>query len=56
MRSRNARLSAIRSFQKYAAHVDLTALAVIERSLAIPQKRRDSAVLGFLTRPEMERS
>lgn len=54
VRSRNARLSAIRSFLKYAAHEDLTALAVIERSLAVPQKRHDSAVLGFLTRPEME--
>lgn len=53
-RSRNARLSAIRSFLKYAAHEDLTALAIIERSLAVPQKRHDSAVLGFLTRPEME--
>ncbi|MFC3677089.1 tyrosine-type recombinase/integrase [Ferrovibrio xuzhouensis] len=54
VRSRNARLSAIRSFLKYAAHQDLTALAVIERSLAVPQKRHDRAVLGFLTRPEME--
>lgn len=54
VRSRNARLSAIRSFLKYAAHEDLTALATIERCLAIPQKRHDKAVLGFLTRPEME--
>ena len=54
VRSRNARLSAIRSFLKYAAHQDLTALATIEHSLAIPQKRHDKAVLGFLTRPEME--
>lgn len=52
--SRNARLSAIRSFLKYAAHHDLTSLATIEHSLAIPQKRHDKAVLGFLTRPEME--
>jgi site-specific recombinase XerD len=54
VRSRNARLSAIRSFLKYAAHEDLTALAIIERSLSVPQKRHDKAVLGFLTRPEME--
>jgi site-specific recombinase XerD len=54
VRSRNARLSAIRSFLKYAAHQDLTALAIIEHSLAIPTKRHDKAVLGFLTRPEME--
>ena len=48
------RLAAIRSFLKYAAHQDLTALATIERSLSIPQKRCDKAVLGFLSRPEME--
>jgi len=54
VRSRNARLAAIRSFLKYAAHQDLTALGIIERSLSIPQKRCDKAVLGFLTRPEME--
>lgn len=53
-RSRNARLSAIRVFLKYAAHEDLTALAVIERSLAVPQKRHDKPVLGYLTRPEVE--
>ena len=41
VRSRNARLSAIRSFLKYAAHEDLTVLAVIERSLAVPQKRHE---------------
>ncbi|MBK6491644.1 MAG: site-specific integrase [Sphingomonadales bacterium] len=54
VRSRNARLAAIRSFLKYAAHQDLTALATIERSLSIPQKRCDKPVLGFLSRPEME--
>ncbi|CZT37712.1 MAG TPA: integrase [Agrobacterium sp.] len=54
VRSRNARLSAIRVFLKYAAHEDLTALAVIERSLAVPQKRHDKAVLGYLARPEVE--
>lgn len=53
-RSRNARLSAIRSFLKYAAHQDLTALATIEHSLAVPSKRHDRAVVGFLSRPEME--
>ncbi len=54
VRSRNARLSAIRSFLKYAAHEDLTALAIIVRSLAVPQKRHDTSALGFLTRPEIE--
>jgi site-specific recombinase XerD len=54
VRSRNARLSAIRSFLKFASHHDLTALTGIEHALAIPQKRHDKAVLGFLSRPEME--
>jgi integrase/recombinase XerD len=53
-RSRNARLAALRSFLKYAAHYDLTALPVIERALAIPMKRFDRPVLGFLSRQEMQ--
>ncbi len=47
-RTRNARLAALRSFLKYAAHYDLTALLVIEQVLAIPMKRFDRPVLGFL--------
>lgn len=53
-RSRNARLAALRSFLKYAAHHDLTALPVIEQTLAIPMKRFDRPVLGFLSRQEMQ--
>lgn len=53
-RSRNARLAALRSFLKYAAHYDLTALPVIEQALAIPMKRFDRSVLGFLSRQEMQ--
>lgn len=53
-RSRNARLAALRSFLKYAAHYDLTALAIIEQALAIPMKRFDRPVLGFLSRQEMQ--
>ncbi len=33
VRSRNARLSAIRSFLKYAAHQDLSSLAIIDLSM-----------------------
>jgi site-specific recombinase XerD len=47
VRSRNARLAALRSFLKFAAHHDLSALAV-------PMKRFDRPMLGFLTRPEMQ--
>ena len=54
VRSRNARLAALRSFLKFAAHHDLTALAVIEQALAVPMKRFDRPMLGFLTRPEMQ--
>ncbi|MCZ0813523.1 tyrosine-type recombinase/integrase [Roseovarius sp. EGI FJ00037] len=53
-RSRNARWAAVRSFLKYAAHYDLTALPVIQQALAIPMKRFDKPVLGFLSRPEMQ--
>lgn len=53
-RSRNARLAAIRSFLKYSAHQDLTALGSIQHCLAIPTKRYDRVMLGFLTRPEMD--
>jgi site-specific recombinase XerD len=54
VRSRNARLAALRSFLKYAAHHDLTALPVIEQALAIPMKRFDRRVLGFLSRQEIQ--
>lgn len=53
-RTRNARLAALRSFLKYAAHYDLTALPVIQRVQAIPMKRFDRPVLGFLSREEMQ--
>jgi integrase/recombinase XerD len=53
-RSRNARLAALRSFLKYAAHHDLSALGVIEQVLTVPTKRFDRPMLGFLTRPEMQ--
>jgi integrase/recombinase XerD len=53
-RSRNARLAALRSFLKYAAHHDLTASQVIEQALAVPMKRFDKPMLGFLTRTEMQ--
>jgi len=54
VRSRNARLAALRSFLKYAAHHDMSALSVIEQALAIPMKRFDRPMLGFLSRPEMQ--
>jgi site-specific recombinase XerD len=53
IRSRNARLAALRTFLKYAAHYDVKELAVVERSLAIPVKRYDRPMLGFLSQSEI---
>ncbi len=53
-RTRNARLTAIRSFLGYAAHHDLSALPTIQRTLAIPVKRFDRPMLGFLSRDDMQ--
>ncbi len=54
IRSRNARLAAIRSFLNFAALQEPAALPGIQRALAIPMKRYDKPLLGFLTRPEMQ--
>jgi integrase/recombinase XerD len=53
-RTRNARLMALRSFLRYAASRDPTALPLANGVLAIPAKRHDKVLLGYLTRPEME--
>jgi integrase/recombinase XerD len=52
-RSRNLRLSGIRSFFRYASLRDVEHLAVANRVLAIPTKRAAHPLLTFLTRPEM---
>jgi site-specific recombinase XerD len=54
VRSRNLRLTALRAFLKFASRRDVTSLHVVERALAVPMKRFEQAMLGFLTRPEME--
>lgn len=53
IRSRNARLIALRSFLHYAAGRDPANLPTIQRALAIPCKRCDTPLLGFLTREEV---
>ncbi len=53
VRSRNARLAALRAFLKCASHRDVSSLHVIERSLGIPVKRFERPMLGFLSREEM---
>ena len=52
-RSRNLRLTAIRSFFRYAALEIPQHSALIQRVLAIPNKRQPRPLVGFLTRPEI---
>lgn len=54
VRTRNARLAAIRAFMNYASARDPTALPLAQRVLAIPQKRFDRRLLGHLTRTEVD--
>jgi len=54
IRTRNVRLAAIRSFLHYAALRDPTSLPIVERVFAIPVKRFDRPLLGFLSREETE--
>lgn len=53
VRSRNARLAALRSFLKFAAHRDVSSLQVIEQALGVPAKRFERPMLGYLSREEM---
>jgi len=54
IRTRNIRLAAIRSFFRFAATLDPASIGSIQRSLAVPFKRFNKPVLGFLTRQEIE--
>lgn len=53
-RTRNVRLAAIKSFMRYAAGRDVAALPIVQRTLAIPAKRYDKPLLGFLSSAEMD--
>lgn len=53
VRSRNARLAAVRTFLKFAARADIGNLHLVERALAVPMKRFDRPMLGFLSREQM---
>lgn len=53
VRTRNARLAALRAFLKFAGHRDVDALHVVEQALGVPMKRFERPMLGFLTREEM---
>ena len=53
-RSRNLRLTAVRSFFRYAAFEAPMHAEQIQRVLAIPSKRFARALVAFLTRPEVD--
>jgi site-specific recombinase XerD len=53
VRSRNLRLTALRAFLKFAARRDVASLNDVERALAVPMKRFEKPMLGYLTRAEM---
>ena len=53
VRTRNARLAALRSFLKFAGHRDVVSLQVIERALGVPVKRFERPMFGYLTREEV---
>ena len=54
VRTRNLRLTAIRSFFRFASFEEPAYSAHIQRVLAIPSKRHDKRQVDFLTRPEIE--
>ena len=54
LRTRNARLAALRSFFRFVALHLPDHLHQIQRILAIPQKKPDRPLVGFLTRTEVE--
>jgi site-specific recombinase XerD len=54
IRTRNARLTAIRAFIQYVAQRDPVTLPLAQRITAIPNKRFDQPLLEYLTRNEIE--
>ena len=54
VRSRNLRLTAIRSFFQYVAYEEPSRAAQIQRVLAIPGKRHTRSLVCFLSRPEID--
>ena len=52
--SRNVRLAAVHSFFRMVAIRDPASVGVATRVLAIPAKRTDKRLLGYLSRPEMD--
>lgn len=54
VRTRNARLAAIRSFFQHVAYSDPAAMGIAQRVLGIPGKRTSRRVVGYLRDDELE--
>lgn len=54
IRSRNARLAAIRSFMSFAALQESVLLPTVHQILAIRFRRYDKTFLGYLTREQVD--
>jgi integrase/recombinase XerD len=54
IRTRNARLAAIRAFANYAASEETSFLATARQIRVIPMKRFDRPLIGFLSREEIQ--
>ena len=54
VRSRNIRLSAVRSFFRLVALRDPDSIGIATQVLAIPIKRGDKKLIGYFTRPEIQ--
>jgi integrase/recombinase XerD len=54
VRTRNLRLTAIRSFMKFVSTRSPSVLVIVQRVLAIPAKRFDRSMVGFLSRDEID--
>ncbi len=53
-RTRNLRLAAVRAFMSYVGSQEPTALALSSRVLAVPLKRFNRPLLGFLSKSELD--
>jgi integrase/recombinase XerD len=51
--TRNARLAAVRSFLRFVGQQEPAAACLVARVLALPEKRYDRPLLGFLSAPEL---
>lgn len=54
VRTRNARLIAIRSFFQHVAYSDPALMGIVQRVMAIPNKRVDKTMINYLTQVELD--